>query len=38
MAMPAAWRAVIDGNKIKEWRVYADWTEGQRIMEKDKAV
>jgi len=36
VSMPAAWKAVIDGNKVQEWRVYADWTEAQRIMEQDK--
>jgi len=36
ISMPAAWKAVIDGSKVKEWRVYADWTEGQRIMARDK--
>jgi len=36
ISMPAAWKAVIDGDKVKEWRVYADWTEGRSIIEKDK--
>lgn len=35
ISMPAAWKAVIDGNKVKEWRVFADRTEGQRIMQRD---
>lgn len=35
ISMPAAWKAVIDGDKVKEWRVCADWTEGHRIFEED---
>lgn len=34
--MPAAWKAVVDHGKIKLWHVYADWTEGVRIIEEDK--
>ena len=36
IAMPAAWKAVVADGKIKLWQVYADWTEGCKIMEKDK--
>jgi len=34
--MPAAWRAVIKGGKVKNWQVYADWTEGFKIIEEDQ--
>jgi ketosteroid isomerase-like protein len=34
--MPAAWRAVIKGGKVKNWQVYADWTEGIKIIEEDQ--
>ena len=34
--MPAAWMAVVTGGKIKLWQVYADWTEGQKIIGEDK--
>lgn len=36
--MPAAWRAVVDNGKVKRWQVYADWTEGIRIIGEDKEV
>jgi len=34
--MPAAWRAVIKEGKVKNWQVYADWTEGFKIIEEDQ--
>jgi limonene-1,2-epoxide hydrolase len=34
--MPAAWKAVIENGKIKSWQVYADWTEGLKIIEEDQ--
>ena len=34
--MPAAWKAIVANGKIKLWQVYADWTEGCRIIEEDK--
>jgi len=34
--MPAAWRAVIKDGKVKLWQVYADWTEGMKIIEEDQ--
>ncbi len=34
--MPAAWRAIVADGKIKRWQVYADWTEGHRIIDEDK--
>jgi ketosteroid isomerase-like protein len=36
IAMPAAWRALIENGKIKRWQVYADWTEGSKIMSEDQ--
>jgi steroid delta-isomerase-like uncharacterized protein len=37
IVMPAAWKAVVADGKIKHWQVYADWTEGCKIIEEDKA-
>ena len=34
--MPAAWKAIAENGKIKFWQVYADWTEGSRIIDKDE--
>lgn len=34
--MPAAWKAVVEDGKIKLWQVYADWTEGTRIIDEDQ--
>jgi limonene-1,2-epoxide hydrolase len=34
--MPAAWRAVVEDGRIKVWQVYADWTEGSKIIDEDK--
>jgi ketosteroid isomerase-like protein len=36
MSMPAAWHVVVESGKIKSWQVYADWTEGCKIMEEDQ--
>jgi ketosteroid isomerase-like protein len=36
--MPAAWKAVVEDGKIKLWQVYADWTEGHKIIETDNKV
>ena len=33
--MPAAWKAVVDNGKVKFWQVYADWTEGWKIINED---
>ena len=38
ITMPAAWRAVVENGKVKRWQVYADWTEGIRIIAEDKEV
>jgi limonene-1,2-epoxide hydrolase len=34
--MPAAWKAVVEQGKVKLWQVYADWTEGSRIIAEDE--
>ena len=34
--MPAAWKAIVENGKIKLWQVYADWTEGCKIIDEDK--
>jgi len=34
--MPAAWKAVVQGDQIAHWQVYTDWTEGCRIIDEDK--
>lgn len=33
--MPAAWRAIIKDDKVQLWQVYADWTDGMKIIEED---
>jgi len=35
--MPAAWKAVVADGKIKHWQVYADWSEGGKIIDRDTA-
>ena len=32
----AAWKAIVENDKIKVWQVYADWTEGIKIIEEDQ--
>jgi hypothetical protein len=34
--MPAAWQAVVAGDRIKIWQVYADWTAGCKIIDEDQ--
>jgi hypothetical protein len=34
--MPAAWQAVVVNGKVRHWQVYADWTEGTRIIDEDR--
>jgi len=34
--MPAAWKAQVENGKIRLWQVYADWTEGFKIIEEDQ--
>ena len=36
IAMPAAWKAIVEDEKIKLWQVYADWTAGYKIIEADR--
>jgi limonene-1,2-epoxide hydrolase len=36
--MPAAWKAIVANGKIKLWQVYADWTEGCKIIDEGKAA
>jgi len=36
IVMPAAWRAVVEDGRVKLWQVYADWTEGQRVIAQDR--
>lgn len=36
--MPAAWRAVVENGRVKVWQVFADWTEGHRIIDEDTTV
>jgi len=33
--MPAAWKAIVEHGRIKHWQVYADWTEGCKIIDDD---
>jgi limonene-1,2-epoxide hydrolase len=35
IAMPAAWKALVEHGRIKLWQVYADWTEGWKTIQKD---
>ena len=35
VAMPAAWKAVVEKGEVLLWQVYADWTEGWKTIEKD---
>ncbi len=32
----AAWKAIVENDKIKLWQVYADWTESMKIIEEDQ--
>lgn len=34
--MPAAWQAIVENGRIKFWQVYADWSEGGRIIAEDE--
>jgi predicted ester cyclase len=34
--MPAAWKVIVENGKIKLWQVYADCTEGCKIIDEDK--
>jgi len=35
ITMPAAWRATVSEGKIKVWQVYADWSEGMKVIERE---
>jgi ketosteroid isomerase-like protein len=35
IAMPAAWRGVVQNGKVARWQVYADWTAATRTMADD---
>jgi hypothetical protein len=35
IVMPAAWKAVVRDGKIRLWQVYADWSEGLKIIERE---
>jgi len=32
----AAWKALVENDKIKVWQVYTDWTEAIKIIEEDQ--
>jgi len=32
----AAWKAIVENDKIKLWQVHADWTEAIKIIEEDQ--
>ncbi len=32
----AAWKAIVENDKIKLWQVYTDWTEAIKIIEEDQ--
>ena len=34
----AAWKAIVEKDKIKVWQVYTDWSEGIKIIEEDQKV
>ena len=36
IAMPAAWKTIVENDKIKLWQVYTDWSEGRRIIDEDQ--
>jgi ketosteroid isomerase-like protein len=36
IVMPAAWRVVVEDGRVKLWQVYADWTEGLRVIAADR--
>ena len=35
ITMPTAWRATVSEGKIKVWQVYADWSEGVKVIERE---
>jgi len=32
---PTAWRATVSEGKIRVWQVYADWSEGMKVIERE---
>jgi limonene-1,2-epoxide hydrolase len=36
IVMPAAWNAGVKDGRVAFWQVYADWTEGMKIIEREK--
>ncbi|MBN1472963.1 MAG: nuclear transport factor 2 family protein [Syntrophaceae bacterium] len=36
MKWSAAWKAIVENDKIKVWQVYADWTEAMKIIDEDQ--
>ncbi len=32
----AAWKVIVENNKVKLWQVYSDWTEAIKIIEEDQ--
>ena len=35
IVMPAAWNARVRDGRVAFWQVYADWTEGMKIIERE---
>lgn len=35
IVMPAAWNARVKDGRVGVWQVYADWTEGMKIIERE---
>ena len=35
IVMPAAWNARVKDGRVGFWQVYADWTEGMKIIERE---
>jgi ketosteroid isomerase-like protein len=36
--IPAAWRALVDGGKVKEWQIYADLAAVREIIRKEPSL
>ncbi|SRR6266540_3405889 len=36
IVMPAAWKAMVRGEFVASWQVYADWSEGMKIIEREQ--
>jgi len=35
ITMPSAWKAKVRNGRLALWQVYADWTEGMKIVERE---